>query len=1657
MGQNWDKFRLLTWKNWLLQWRHPIQTIVEVLAPVIFAALLILVRGLVAPEERPDKIFSPFELDPVNPGPDFIRFAWSPCGNQAIDKIMNNVAAVYNFTPDVCFVNSEALENVLWDNMESETLAGVQFSDVLSGKDDIDENLNVVIRTSSNMSIFPSELRTNLLQILNNWFTNLLFPLYQIAGPREPYANEGAQPSYFDEGFLSLQYYISREIIKHHTQNDSIEIPDIIMQRFPYSSWLNDPLQAVLQSFVSLVFMLSFVYPCINTVKVITTEKEKQLKEAMKIMGLPNWLHWTAWFIKVFVLLVISIILMLILLQIPWFPDSNHSVFTLADPTLLFVFLVLYACATITFCFAISVFFSKANTATTIAGLAWFLSYSIWVFLQDQYSTLSLAQKMLICLASNSAMAFGFQMTLMWEGTAEGLIWSNFFTPVSPDDSFTMAHIILMLIIDTFLYLIIALYVEAVFPGDYGVPKVWYFPLTKTFWCGNDKKADVSELNNLESDVYENEPTNLKIGIQVNQLTKVFPGKKTAVRSLSFNMFENQITVLLGHNGAGKTTTMSMLTGMITPTTGTAIVNGYDIRTNMPEVRDSLGLCPQHNILFDELTVAEHIRFFSKLKGLNKKEVDDEIDTFVELLQLVPKRDARSKTLSGGMKRKLCVAMAMCGKSKIVMLDEPTAGMDPAARRALWNMIINQKKDRTILLSTHFMDEADLLGDRIAIMAGGQLQCCGSSFFLKKKYGAGYHLVMDKSQECDVNQVTNILKVYIPNIKVQTNIGSELSYTLSENQSSVFEEMLSDLENKSKDLGINSYGISLTTMEEVFMKVGADHGQEELNNGQMIDKQKLDTTTDESTHLSADSRVNIADKELTTGFMLWYNQFIAMLMKKIRVTQRNWILLVVQNIIPIAFMIITLVIAQMMNIGVDLPSLRLTLDPFNDPITVISGDNENNSYYIQYIDLLSRENRIFLDWTTQNMTENMLRDTTEFTARVRMRYIIGASFEENSIISWFNNEPYHSPPITLQYSMNAILQSHMSSNYHIQFTNHPLPRSTETRVRQISTGQTLGFQIAFNLAFCMAFVTPFYVLFYIRERVNKSKHLQFVSGAKVSAFWLANILWDFITFLVTIACTIITLACFQEDGFSTPLELGRVCVVLLLFAIAILPITYLASFLFTVPSSGYTKLSLIKIFLGSALFMIVQILSFEGLELRDVANILHWIFSLAPHYSLAVAFVNISNLDTMITMCNQLVTDMNLTACQLNQQCCFDDNFFNISTGIGASLLYMVGVAVVATCVLLLIEYRIFDNVMYSFQNKKNTLPTTEDTDDSDVLEEKRKVRAGEIGPNDYEVVLKDLTKQYSNFFAVNQLCLGIKGYECFGLLGVNGAGKTTTFKMMTGDVVMSHGNAWIYNYNLKTHMQNIHKHIGYCPQFDALLDDLTGKETLIMYCLLRGLPYQDCNFMATQLARDFDFYRHLNKQVKAYSGGNKRKLSAAIALIGDPAVVFLDEPTAGMDPATKRNLWNTLCRIRDNGKCLVLTSHSMEECEALCTRLAIMVNGAFKCLGSTQHLKSKFSEGYMLVVKARKSGADHVFDDRDIEPIARYIEVNFPSAILKESHQELLTYFIPDTSLPWSSMFGIMEQGKKKIDNLEDYSLGQSSLEQVFLLFTKQQRFTAE
>lgn len=254
-----------------------------------------------------------------------------------------------------------------------------------------------------------------------------------------------------------------------------------------------------------------------------------------------------------------------------------------------------------------------------------------------------------------------------------------------------------------------------------------------SYWCSHQHRVELTGEGDAASNrpppdarFFEAPPADTQPGIRIQNLRKVFKaetgGTKTAVDDLTLNMYEGQITALLGHNGAGKTTTMSIITGLYPPTAGTATVNGCDIVTDIEGVRSSLGLCPQFDVLFDTLTVAEHIFFFCRLKGLSKAAARHEVAAYVKEIDLENKTNAQARTLSGGQKRALSCVIALCGGSKVVVLDEPTSGMDPYKRRHTWDLLLRHKAGRTILLTTHFMEEADLLGDRIAIMSAGKLR-----------------------------------------------------------------------------------------------------------------------------------------------------------------------------------------------------------------------------------------------------------------------------------------------------------------------------------------------------------------------------------------------------------------------------------------------------------------------------------------------------------------------------------------------------------------------------------------------------------------------------------------------------------------------------------------------------------------------------------------------------------------------------------------------------------------------------------------------------------------------------------------------------------------------------------------------------------------------
>jgi len=338
--------------------------------------------------------------------------------------------------------------------------------------------------------------------------------------------------------------------------------------------------------------------------------------------------------------------------------------------------------------------------------------------------------------------------------------------------------------------------------------------------------------------------------------------------------------------------------------------------------------------------------------------------------------------------------------------------------------------------------------------------------------------------------------------------------------------------------------------------------------------------------------------------------------------------------------------------------------------------------------------------------------------------------------------------------------------------------------------------------------------------------------------------------------------------------------------------------------------------------------------------------------------------------------------------------------------------------------------------------------EDDSVIAERDAIDGGDSSG---QLVLKHLRKVYGGAggkVAVRDLCLRIQTGECFGFLGVNGAGKSTTFSMLTGASPPTSGDALLDGMSILTEQDSIRRLVGYCPQHDALEHLMTGRETLRMYAAIKQMPPHLIEAEVDGLIADLDLAKFADKPAGQYSGGNKRKLCVGIALVGSPQLVLLDEPSSGMDAASKRFLW-TVIKRRTAYCCTVLTTHSMEECEALCGRIGVMVDGALRCLGPIQSLKSKYGNGYKLDLRLdlQKSNAEDV--------LAFLQESCGGAATIEELEPPVMTLTVPSDAATLPALFGRLAQAKQ-VHHVQECSVTQCTLEQIFLMMASKNKLRA-
>lgn len=584
--------------------------------------------------------------------------------------------------------------------------------------------------------------------------------------------------------------------------------------------------------------------------------------------------------------------------------------------------------------------------------------------------------------------------------------------------------------------------------------------------------------------------------------------------------------------------------------------------------------------------------------------------------------------------------------------------------------------------------------------------------------------------------------------------------------------------------------------------------------------------------------------------------------------------------------------------------------------------------------------------------------------------LVGASFSNDSYTGWFNAKDLHSAPLALNLIFNSILHT-VCPSCSITLINHPLPRAQKDNVDPSGNADYLKFlNIVLAIVFIMAYVPSSYVTFYIRERTSRVKLLQVVSGLKRELYWFVNFIWDLVAFKLSCLVILIMLFGYQVDGWSNPQPLATLLFIFFIFAFATLPMIYLFSFWISNPASGYSRVLLILGIGAIGLLLLRLLLAY--IEFNKLADLIGYGFMFIPTITLFLTldkFNTYANYEATCKSICDLIPNCTMDhLCEIQPKCCssYSDLFSFSTNGMLKELCFMIATGILCFLLVWSMEYKLVFHLWSKIHPTKDYRYTVPQPHmDSDVLLEKSRVSQmteSEIGA--HSLVLRNLTKNFGPISAVKWLSLGTHHSECFGLLGVNGAGKTTAFRMMTGDETISFGDVWINGVSVKSNLSKVYQHVGYCPQFDGLLNELTGLETLRIFAMLRGITGGEISVVVQSLANELGLTKYLNRPVQEYSGGTKRKLSTALALIGNPSVIFLDEPTSGMDPGAKRQLWNVINRLRDAGRTIILTTHSMDECEALCTRLAIMVGGEFKCLGSTQHLKNKFSSGFLLHIK---------------------------------------------------------------------------------------------
>ncbi|OLY81216.1 ABC transporter A family member 9 [Smittium mucronatum] len=552
-------------------------------------------------------------------------------------------------------------------------------------------------------------------------------------------------------------------------------------------------------------------------VLIIVKEKEDRILIMMQMNGLKLKYYYISHYLHFFILAIWSFIFFVIsgkVFKLEMFEGTSLGV--------LCILLLVWANAMISVSFFLSSIFQKSSSSQVIIYLI-----VLWsVIIDGAISFIYTSSPPLAYLIWPPFAMFRGMSRINAAAVSTERPSYTFSDLKSGDDVFNS---IIALIIGWFVYLILAVYLNLVIGGDFGIRRPWHFFITDFFKKEVEiprtlDSVDESELQFEDSDVKAernrvlNDQFSHDNPLILRRVRKVYPGGKIAVKDVTMTVEKGTIFGLLGPNGAGKTTIISMMSGLYRMSSGYATLAGFDVTTQTKQVYRNVGICPQHDILWDDLSISEHLYFYARIKGIPAKDEKAVVDDVIERVDLTSMKNVLSKNLSGGQKRRLSIAISFVGNPSVVFLDEPTTGLDPEVRRTVWNIINGNKEGRTIILTTHSMEEAEVLCNRIGIMAQGTMRCIGTQLRLKQLYGSGFLVTIS----CDRSYLPNAKKFVESMLPIDAQLVDNFVNGASwefKPQPNLIATLYNQLNANKDHYNINDWGICQTSLDEVFLRI----------------------------------------------------------------------------------------------------------------------------------------------------------------------------------------------------------------------------------------------------------------------------------------------------------------------------------------------------------------------------------------------------------------------------------------------------------------------------------------------------------------------------------------------------------------------------------------------------------------------------------------------------------------------------------------------------------------------------------------------------------------------------------------------------------------------------------------------------------------------